>query len=145
MKWEQEKTEDEGTLVASVILGILMLMYVIVGTRLETKGCGFGHETGVVIIVGMLVSAVLDLLDTEKIGAFNPKVLFEFGLPMILYAAGFNMRRKRFFDNINNISMFGILSTVACFIILSALTLAVFDAGLISKYTFDEQSGSWSS
>ena len=145
MKWEQEKTEDEGTLVASVILGILMLMYVIVGTRLETKGCGFGHETGVIIILGMLISAVLDLLDTEKIGAFNPHILFEFGLPMILYAAGFNMRRKRFFDNINNISMFGILSTVACFVILSALTLAAFDAGLISKYTFDDQSGSWSS
>ena len=145
MKWEQEKTEDEGTLVASVILGILMLIYVIVGTRLETKGCGFGHETGVIIILGMLISAVLDLLDTEKIGAFNPHILFEFGLPMILYAAGFNMRRKRFFDNINNISMFGILSTVACFVILSALTLAAFDAGLISKYTFDDQSGSWSS
>ena len=115
----------------SVILGILMLIYVIIGTRMETKGCGFGHETGVVIIVGMVISGILDLLNIQKIAAFSPNILFEFGLPMILYAAGFNMRRKRFFDNINNITMFGILSTVACFIILSALTVLVFDAGLI--------------
>ena len=91
----------------------------------------------------MIISGILDLLKTEKIAAFNPHVLFEFGLPMILYAAGFNMRRRRFFDNINNITMFGVLSTVVCFLILSALTWAAFQAELISKYTWDEASGTW--
>ena len=101
-------------------------IYVLVGTRIETKGCGFGHETGVVIIVGIAVSYVLNVANDTKLGAFSPDVLFEFGLPMILYAAGYNMRRRRFFDNINNITMFGILSTVLCFIILSTLTWAMF-------------------
>ena len=128
-----------------VLLAALMLIYVIVGTRIEHKGCGFGHETGAVIVIGMVISGILDALNTEKIAAFNPHVLFEFGLPMILYAAGFNMRRRRFFDNINNITMFGILSTVACFLILSVLTWACFEAGLISKFTWDEQAGTWSS
>ena len=122
-----------------------MLIYVLVGTRIETKGCGFGHETGVVIVIGMVISGILDWMDTEKIAAFNPHVLFEFGLPMILYAAGFNMRRRRFFDNINNITMFGILSTVVCFLVLSVLTWAVFKAGLITKYSWNEQSGTWQS
>ena len=141
--WDKSEEEHEGSLVASVLLACLMLLYVLVGTKLETKGCGFGHETGVVIIVGIIISGILDIMNTEKIGAFNPHVLFEFGLPMILYAAGFNMRRRRFFDNINNITMFGILSTVVCFLILSALTVVVFNAGLITKYTWDEASGTW--
>ena len=62
---------------------------------------------------------------------------------MILYAAGYNMRRRRFFDNINNISMFGILSTVVCFLILSALTYLVFEKDLIWKYTYDKDTKEW--
>ena len=121
-----------------------MVLYVLVGTRMETKGCGFGHETGVVIIIGMLVSYILNVANEVNIGAFSPDVLFEFGLPMILYAAGYNMRRRRFFDNINNITMFGILSTVLCFIILSSLTYAIFNAGMITKYKYDKEAQTWS-
>ena len=39
-----------------VIIVCLMLLYVVIGTRIETKGCGFGHETGAVIVVGILIS-----------------------------------------------------------------------------------------
>ena len=120
-----------------------MVIYVLVGTRIETKGCGFGHETGVVIIIGIAISYVLNVANDTKLGAFSPDVLFEFGLPMILYAAGYNMRRRRFFDNINNITMFGILSTVLCFIILSTLTWAMFKQGMITKYSWNEETNSW--
>ena len=41
-----------------------MLLYVIIGTRLESKGCGFGHETGAVIVIGMVISGILDYMDT---------------------------------------------------------------------------------
>ena len=140
---EIEKDADEGQLVAMTILICLMLIYVIVGTRIETKGCGFGHETGAVIVIGILVSWLLSLFGHSAIGAFEPKVLFEFGLPMILYAAGYNMRRRRFFDNINNISMFGILSTVVCFVILSALTWVAFEKDFVFKYHYDKETNEW--
>jgi len=119
--------EEEGAeYVAYILLLFIMLVYVTVGTCLEKKGCGFGHETGVVILLGIAIGAILDVVG-EKVGTeFNPKVLFDFGLPFILYAAGYNMRRRRFFDDINNITMFGILSTVICFIILTITTIAIF-------------------
>ena len=137
---EEPEEHGEGLVYAILLLSVLMVIYVLVGTRMETKGCGFGHETGVVIIIGMVVSYILNVANEVNIGAFSPDVLFEFGLPMILYAAGYNMRRRRFFDNINNITMFGILSTVLCFIILSSLTYAIFKAGMITKYKYDEES-----
>ena len=61
-------------------------------------------------------------------------VLFDFGLPFILYASGYNMRRRRFFDDINNITMFGVLSTVLCFVILSLTTIAAFNWKWIYKF-----------
>ena len=56
---EIDEAVDEGQLVAMVILVCLMLLYVVIGTRIETKGCGFGHETGAVIVVGILISWAL--------------------------------------------------------------------------------------
>ena len=104
-----------------------MSIYVIIGTYMETNKCGFGHETGVVIILGILVAYLISLSGMKIMTAqFSPHVLFDFGLPLILYAAGFNMRRRRFFENINNITMFGVLSTVVCFVILTSLTILVF-------------------
>ena len=140
---EMEESVDEGQLCAMVILVCLMLIYVIVGTRIETKGCGFGHETGAVIVIGIFISYLLSQINESSIGSFNPHVLFEFGLPMILYASGYNMRRRRFFDNINNISMFGILSTVVCFVILSALTWAVFNNDMVYKWSWDKEEEKW--
>ena len=140
---EIEEEANEGQLVAMTILICLMLIYVIVGTKIEAKGCGFGHETGAVIVIGIFVSWLLSQFGLSAIGEFEPKVLFEFGLPMILYAAGYNMRRRRFFDNINNISMFGILSTVVCFVILSALTWVAFEYDFVFKYHYDEETNEW--
>jgi len=103
-----------------------MLVYVTVGTCMERRKCAFGHETGVVILLGIAIGAILRLAGDEISTEFNPVVLFDFGLPFILYAAGYNMRRRRFYDDINNITMFGVLSTVVCFVVLSLMTIAAF-------------------
>ena len=110
---------------------------------MERKGCGFGHETGVVIIIGIGVGGILHLLGSNISTGFDPTVLFDFGLPFILYSAGYNMRRRRFFDDINNITMFGILSTVVCFIVLTLTTVGIFKAGWIYKYHVKDAQGNW--
>lgn len=142
---EGSSSEEGAAYIAYIILLAIMVVYVAVGTWMERKGCGFGHETGVVILLGISIGAILSLAGEkdEVSTVFNPKVLFDFGLPFILYAAGFNMRRRRFFDDINNITMFGVLSTVVCFIILSLTTMAVFQMGWIYKFSEKDDAGSW--
>ena len=118
--------EDKAEYIAYILLLSIMLVYVTVGTCLEKKGCGFGHETGVVILVGLAIGTIFYALGKQVSTEFNPKVLFDFGLPFILYTSGYNMRRRRFYEDFNNITMFGILSTVVCFIILTMTTIAAF-------------------
>ena len=110
---------------------------------MEKRKVIFGHETGVVIVLGIGLSYLMIASENETPNSFDPKVLFDFGLPLILYATGFNLRRKRFFENINTISMFGILSTVVCFLILTLLTTQAFNSGYITKYTYQEETQTW--
>ena len=91
---------------AYILLLTIMVVYVVSDTFMERRKCGFGHATGIVILLGIAIAAIIDAYGNEVMVSFNPHVLFDFGLPIILYAAGFNMRRRRFFDNINNITMF---------------------------------------
>ena len=48
-------------------------------------------------------------------------------LPLIIFATGYNMRRKKFFENIANVAKFGLLGTVLTFLIYSALTVSLFE------------------
>ena len=120
-----------------------MLVYVTIGTCMERRKCAFGHETGVVILLGIGIGAILQAMGEKTSTEFNPIVLFDFGLPFILYAAGYNMRRRRFFDDINNITMFGVLSTVVCFVILSLSTIATFRMGWVYKFSETSGDGNW--
>ncbi len=129
--------------IAYILLLSIMLVYVTAGTWMERRKCAFGHETGVVILLGIGIGAILELCGDEISTEFNPAVLFDFGLPFILYAAGYNLRRRRFFDDINNITMFGVLSTVVCFVILSVTTIGIFNLGWVYKFEEKQSDGSW--
>lgn len=44
-------------------------------------------------------------------------------LPLIVFASGFNMYRQKFFQNIHNVVLFGIFSTLVCFTLFSGLVI----------------------
>ena len=47
-------------------------------------------------------------------------------LPLIIFATGYNMRRKNFFENFTNISKFGLLGTFLTFVFYSLMTWSLF-------------------
>lgn len=55
--------------------------------------------------------------------AFNDDLFFYFVLPPIIFSQGFNMYRKRFFDNIGNIVLFGVFGTFTTFAVFAACTI----------------------
>lgn len=126
-----------------MLILLLMSIYVITGTYIEAKKCCCCHETGIVIVLGIFFAYLISISGKKVMSAeFSPHVLFDFGLPLILYSAGYNMRRRRFFQNINIITVFGVLATVICFIILTGLTTLAFQKDLI--YKFDKaEDGEW--
>ena len=86
------------------------------------------HETGVIILIGITVSYIIhsQWKDHDNWFEFPKFLFFEVLLPLIILASGYNMKRKKFFQNMANIARFGILATVLTFIIYSLMTYAAF-------------------
>jgi len=101
-------------------------MYVILGGYMEHKHVKFGHETGVALVAGLIISACVHYFaGSDHDIPFNGTLFFYVCLPPIIFAAGFNMRRRRFFANIGYILFFGILGTIFTFLIFAGLTEAM--------------------
>ena len=61
--------------------------------------------------------------------------LLYFILPPIIFAAGYNMKRKEFFKNIKNILLFGLFSTLLQFVVFTFFTWIVVEMDILWKYS----------
>ena len=72
----------------------------IAGAFIEKNGVPIGHETSIVIILGLIISGsatFFNLTEFNESMEFNQEFFFFVLIPPIIYAAGFNMRRRKFF------------------------------------------------
>jgi NhaP-type Na+/H+ or K+/H+ antiporter len=51
---------------------------------------------------------------------FEGEIFFYYILPPIIFAAGYNMKRRRFMRNLGYISVFGIIGTLMSFIMIGS-------------------------
>lgn len=65
---------------------------------------------------------------------FSESLFFFVCLPPIVFSAGYNMKRKKFFQHFNYIALFGIAGTFACFVLFSLLTSLLFYIQPMEKY-----------
>ena len=125
--------DHSATYLTLVFLGTLVI-FVIVGAYMEQKQFMFGHETGVIILLGMIVSFIMQKIDPALKVQFDSTVFFDLALPLILFAAGFNMRRKQFFKNFANITKFGIFGSLITYVVYVSLFYLLFQYGNL-KFT----------
>ena len=106
----------------------VLIFYIVVGAWMEKKNFKICHETGVIITVGAAFSMVVSILDSEASNTLriDRHMLFDVFLPLIIFATSYNMRRKNFFENIINVSKFGIIGTLITFLVFSGPTLCLF-------------------
>lgn len=114
----------------AIVVFLMLMFYMAMGTCIKSRNLNFGHEASATILLGMAISAgayyegYLEFNDMLK---FSDDTFFYFCLPPIVFASGYNMQRGNFFRNLNNILVFGVLSTFVCFTIFSLFTIYCMD------------------
>ena len=68
---------------------------------------------------------------------FDENFFFYFVLPPIIFAAGYNMKRKEFFKNFKNIVIFGVGSTILQFIVFTFFTWIVVQMDILWKLSIE--------
>lgn len=127
-----EQTETD-KVIFLVTFTFMILFFFIVGAISEKYKPKIGHETTYTVLLGLLISLILWFGDggpkgAEKLAAtftFKSTFFMDFILPPLVFNAGYTMRKKKFFDNLGNITMNGLFVTVLCFVIYGFGTIAL--------------------
>lgn len=118
-----------------MLVCVILILYLTIGSYMELKMFKWGHETGVIILIGVVISVIYHTLHLggDTMLKWNNDLFFDFLLPLIIFTTGYNIRRRKFFSNIANISKFGLLGTVLTFIFLALFTWLLFLSGPLTK------------
>lgn len=103
----------------------MMLFFFVMAAVQEKYHPPVGHETSFTLLAGIAFSIVYYLIEggvNSEIYAFSERAFFYLLLPPIIFNSGYNMRRKKFFENLGNIAIFGICVTIVCFVLYSVVT-----------------------
>ena len=140
---KEHKIFNEGIIVIFVML-MLFMLYEAFKHKYHWR---FGHEASFVVIVGVLISGIYTsgegATEFSEIMKFNDDLFFYFVLPPIIFAAGYNMYRNKFFANIANIGIFGVLGTFITFAGFSGLTMLFLNTFELGTIMYDPVSGEW--
>lgn len=123
--------------IGACLIMVVLFFYMFMGSILEKYHCKIGHEAGLVIILGMLISYLaLEFGHGEftHMLSFDENFFFYFCLPPIVFASGYNIKRKKFFENFLNILLFGLFGTIIQFSLFSLFTWLVFGCFPFYKY-----------
>ena len=119
--------EGEEHLSLQVLLAIILLvLYVIAAPIFEKIHFHYMHESGVVMLLGIGITLgfkfFIPSLDFTKSLAFSDKIFFTFVLPLIIFGAGYNLKKRQFFKYFTYIFLLGVVGTLIAFTWVAPLT-----------------------
>ena len=119
--------EGEEHLSLQVLLAIILLvLYIIAAPIFEKIHFHYMHESGVVMLLGIGITLgfkfFIPSLDFTKSLAFNDKIFFTFVLPLIIFGAGYNLKKRQFFKYFTYIFLLGVVGTLIAFTWVAPLT-----------------------
>ena len=118
---------EEEHLSLQVLLAIILLvLYVIAAPIFEKIHFHYMHESGVVMLLGIGITLTFKFfipsLDFTKSLAFSDKIFFTFVLPLIIFGAGYNLKKRQFFKYFTYIFLLGVVGTLIAFTWVAPLT-----------------------
>ena len=119
--------EGEERLSLQVLLAIILLvLYVIAAPIFEKIHFHYMHESGVVMLLGIAITLTFKFfipsLDFTTSLAFSDKIFFTFVLPLIIFGAGYNLKKRQFFKYFTYIFLLGVVGTLIAFTWVAPMT-----------------------
>ena len=118
--------ESEHLSLQVLLAVILLVLYVIAAPIFEKIHFHYMHESGVVMLLGIGITLTFKFfipsLDFTKSLAFNDKIFFTFVLPLIIFGAGYNLKKRQFFKYFTYIFLLGVVGTLIAFTWVAPLT-----------------------
>ncbi|CAG9322989.1 unnamed protein product [Blepharisma stoltei] len=118
--------------IESIFCLVLITLSMILSVYLPKFKINYLHESSIIILIGIGLGAIMDSAG-HTLSKFSSDIFFDFILPLLILAAGFNMKRRRFFRNIGPIFLFGVIGTFVCFILIAAMSYVLSEWGIINN------------
>ncbi|KAJ7950703.1 Sodium/hydrogen exchanger [Quillaja saponaria] len=117
------------TIIALTVFFTLLCACIVIGHLLEENR--WANESITSLLLG-LISGVVVLLVTKfhssKILVFSENLFFLYLLPPIIFNAGFQVKKKQFFQNFTTILLFGVFGSMISFCLISLAVGAILSA-----------------
>ena len=119
---------DEMTLsLATLVLSIMLVCYIIAGPVLRVFRIKFLRPSGVIMILGIVLTFLTIIVNPEstffKGFQFNHSFFFTFVLPIIIFSSSYNSKIESFLKYFRYILLFSIPGTILSFIFIAIVTV----------------------
>lgn len=117
----------EEHLTLEILIAILVLiLYTIAAPIFEKYHFHYIHESGLVMLLGIVITLLIKVVspssDFTKSLGFDDEIFFTFILPLIIFGAGYNLRRRSFFKYFMYIFLLGVVGTLIAFGVVAPIT-----------------------
>lgn len=85
------------------------------------------------MVLGMFVGLIINSIDSLSPPKFSPTAFLYGLLPPIVFAAGFSMKKRAFFQNFGSIVTFAVVGTVISTLIFSGCTILLMMIGFVDE------------
>ncbi|KAL4472439.1 hypothetical protein ABPG74_018388 [Tetrahymena malaccensis] len=117
--------------IGAFFIVLIIVVQSIIGSYFSYKNFKYFHQTGVAILLGILVSAITYYgLDYQV--KLEKKIFVYVFLPAIVFSEGYSLKKKIFFNNMTYILIYGFLGTIITFGFLAFSMDYLQNYGLIS-------------
>ncbi|EAS05789.2 transporter/monovalent cation:proton antiporter-1 (CPA1) family protein (macronuclear) [Tetrahymena thermophila SB210] len=100
--------------IGAFLVVLIIIIQSILGSYFSQKNVRYFHETGIAIVLGMVVSIfAYYALDYQV--KLEKRIFVYIFLPAIVFAEGYSLKKKIFFNNMTYILIYGFLGTIITF------------------------------